>query len=56
MPGAQQSLKGEGMPLHEAGSKHGNLHVTYTVAFPKQLSKAQKDTVKKLFAGSHDEL
>ena len=56
MPGAQQSLRGEGMPRHEAAKRHGDMHVTYTLAFPKQLSKAQKDTVKKLFAGSHDEL
>ena len=56
IPGAQQVLPKEGMPLHENAHRHGSLHVTYTVAFPRQLSQSQKDAVKKLFGSSHDEL
>ena len=56
VPGAQQTLEGEGMPLHEASNRHGSMHVTYTVAFPQQLSKAQKEAARKLFGSSHDEL
>ena len=56
VPGAQQVLAKEGMPLHEHPHRHGSLHVAYTVAFPRQLTQAQKDAVRKLFAGEHDEL
>ena len=56
VPGHVVSLAGEGMPLFEHPDRHGDLYVTVTVAFPKQLTEKQKATVRKTFEGLHDEL
>lgn len=48
VPGQMQTLKGEGMPLLDQARRHGDMHVTYTVAFPKQLSETQKKCIKEL--------
>ena len=56
VPGHIVRLAGEGMPLFEHPDRHGDLYVTVTVAFPKQLTEKQKATVRKTFEGLHDEL
>ena len=48
IPGQQQVIQGEGMPLLDQGKKFGNLHVTYTVEFPKSLTEAQKKCIHEL--------
>ena len=55
IPGEIRTLKGQGMPLFENGHKFGNLHVSFTVAFPTKLSEAQKAAVRKMSL-RHDEL
>ena len=46
IPGQMQTLKGEGMPLLDQARKRGDMHITYTVAFPKQLNESQKRCIK----------
>ncbi len=41
-------VKGEGMPVHEAPSTFGDLHVTYEVSFPKSLTAEQIDALKEV--------
>jgi DnaJ-class molecular chaperone len=41
--GYVQTIKDEGMPMHEFPSQRGNLYVEYTVVFPQKLSEAQKE-------------
>ena len=48
IPGQMQTLKGQGMPLLDHAKQHGDMHVTYTVAFPKQLNQSQKKCIKEL--------
>lgn len=48
IPGRMQTLKGEGMPLLDQAGKRGDMHVTYTVQFPKQLTESQKQCIKEL--------
>ena len=48
IPGQMQTLPGEGMPLLDQARKRGDMHVTYTVAFPKQLTESQKKCIKEL--------
>ena len=48
IPGEMQTLKGEGMPLLDQARKRGDMHVTYTIAFPKQLNESQKKCIKEL--------
>jgi len=48
IPGEMQTLKGEGMPLLDQARKQGDMHVTYTIAFPKQLNESQKKCIKEL--------
>ncbi|GMF33722.1 unnamed protein product [Phytophthora fragariaefolia] len=43
-----RSVEGEGMPVHNYPSQHGNLHVHHEIRFPNKLSAAQKELVKKL--------
>ena len=38
-------IKGEGMPIHDKYSEYGDLVVTYTVGFPKELTEEQKKVV-----------
>lgn len=42
-------IKGEGMPIHEVPSQFGDLHVTFEVAFPGQLTSEQASTITTLF-------
>lgn len=49
IPGQVQRIKGEGMPKYEDDSKYGDLFVTYSVEFPKELSDSQKEVVKQTF-------
>ena len=51
-PGEVEKIKGEGMPLYDYPSEYGELIVTYTVEFPKELSQEQKDIFKKVFGRS----
>eukprot|EP00873_Tetraselmis_striata_P012603 jgi/Tetstr1/432867/TSEL_022216.t1 len=51
-PGQVASIPGEGMPLMDNAHRHGDLYVTYHVAFPNSLSTAQKDAVKSAFQGA----
>ncbi|KAK9824319.1 hypothetical protein WJX72_009416 [[Myrmecia] bisecta] len=48
IPGQVVTLRGEGMPLPDQAHKHGDLHVTFTIAFPQALSEQQKVLVKQL--------
>mmetsp|Transcript_16590 Transcript_16590/g.29765 ORF Transcript_16590/g.29765 Transcript_16590/m.29765 type:complete len:387 (+) Transcript_16590:68-1228(+) len=42
-------VKGEGMPLEDNPSRHGDLHIKIIVDYPKKLTKDQKETVLQLF-------
>lgn len=44
------TLAGEGMPVHNYPAEKGDLHVKYTVRFPKTLTAQQKDSIKQLLA------
>ena len=74
-PGQVRVIKGEGMPVYESvrntlhrGSgafntqRHkGDLYVTYSVAFPRQLAEEQKRVVRETFPADtpmhlHEEL
>eukprot|EP00475_Leptophrys_vorax_P014081 TRINITY_DN20469_c0_g1_i1.p1 TRINITY_DN20469_c0_g1~~TRINITY_DN20469_c0_g1_i1.p1 ORF type:complete len:365 (-),score=23.73 TRINITY_DN20469_c0_g1_i1:192-1286(-) len=61
-PGEVRKIAGEGMPVYDA-TRHGDLYVRFTVAFPDELSERQKDVVRATFGGradgsskSHEEL
>jgi len=57
-PGQVQRLPGQGMPVFEKEIR-GDLYVQYTVAFPKDVSDAQKKQLKDIFSKAewaHDEL
>jgi len=56
VPGHLMVLPGEGMPLFEHPDRRGDLYVTVTVAFPRQLSEKQRAAVRETFQGLHDEL
>ena len=51
-PGEVRILKGEGMPVFNHEHQKGDLHITYTVAFPASLNEEQKSQVRKLFGDS----
>ena len=55
VPGEVRTIQGEGMPHFENGHQFGDLHVTFTVAFPKSLTESQKAAVRKMSL-KHDEL
>jgi len=48
-PDAVKVLKGEGMPHHESASDKGDLHVKFTVDFPKSLTAKQQEAIRQLF-------
>lgn len=50
--GMTHRIKGEGMPLFGNSARKGELIVTYSVKFPKQLSSEQKDGLRKLLEGA----
>ena len=58
VPGQRQTLQGQGMPLLDQARKHGDMHVTYTVAFPKDLSEPHKKCIRELHNAfpAHEEL
>lgn len=43
-----RTIKNEGMPIHNFPSEHGDLFVENKIKYPKVLTEAQKDLVKKL--------
>lgn len=43
-----RQVAGEGMPVHNYPSQHGDLHVHHEIAFPKSLTAAQKARVAEL--------
>ncbi|GLD98521.1 hypothetical protein PINS_up007218 [Pythium insidiosum] len=45
-----RTVHGEGMPIHNYPSQHGNLHVLHHIKFPAKLSKKQKEMVEALLA------
>lgn len=47
--GLADVIKGEGMPIHEHPSEHGNLIVVYQVNFPDSLTREQGDILETLF-------
>ena len=51
-PGSVARVRGEGMPVHNAHKKHGDLIVTYHVDFPKKLDEKTREQVKRLFEGA----
>ncbi len=51
-PGDVQRVEGEGMPMYGAEHTRGDLHITYTVAFPDALTDQQKAAVRDLFGGA----
>lgn len=44
-----RKVSGEGMPLHNFPSQHGDLFVKYIVDLPNKLNEEQKEAVAKLF-------
>lgn len=42
-------IKGEGMPVHEVPSDHGDLYINIKVKFPKTLSEEAKTQIAELF-------
>lgn len=44
-----KTLKGEGMPHHEFASDKGDLHILFHIAFPRNLTPQQQDSIAKLF-------
>jgi len=46
--GSVMTIKGEGMPVHNAPSQKGDLHITFTVIFPEKLTEEQKQGFNKL--------
>ncbi len=58
-PGEVVRVAGEGMPVFEGAGRRGDLHVRYTVAFPRELREKDKKAVREMFAAAdwrHDEL
>lgn len=51
-PGQVAKIAGEGMPLMDNAHQHGDLYVTYQIAFPDTMSNAQKESIQKTFAGT----
>lgn len=45
-----RKVTGEGMPLHNFPSQHGDLLVKYIVDLPSKLTEEQKEAVGRLFA------
>ncbi|KAA0157434.1 hypothetical protein FNF27_00682 [Cafeteria roenbergensis] len=48
-PGQVIKMDGEGMPVHNVPSQSGDLYVTITVAFPRELTQAQHTAVASIF-------
>ena len=48
IPGQLETLKGEGMPLLDSPRKRGDMHVTFTVAFPQQLNDSQRKCIQEM--------
>ena len=44
------TIKGEGMPHHNYPAERGDLHVKYTVRFPRTLTDKQRDGIKQLLS------
>jgi len=47
-PGFLQTVKGEGMPIHEMPSNKGNLQITYEIIFPRTVTEEQKTEFKRV--------
>ncbi len=47
-PGQTVVIKEEGMPVHEVPSQFGDLHVTFDVVFPTNLSNEQKEKLTQI--------
>lgn len=47
-PDTKHKLKGEGMPIHESHSDHGDMTITLKVKLPKKLSAEQKAELEKI--------
>jgi DnaJ family protein B protein 11 len=56
IPGQVFRVEKEGMPLFDHPERAGDMYVTITVAFPKKLTDAHRESVRKIFKGFHDEL
>lgn len=48
-PFETRKITGEGMPVHNYPSQHGDLFVKYIVDLPRQLSENQKEAARALF-------
>ncbi|KAJ1446970.1 DnaJ C terminal domain-containing protein [Pelagophyceae sp. CCMP2097] len=48
-PAEVQRVQGEGMPVHNFPSEHGDLFVKFQFKMPNELTAAQKDAVASLF-------
>lgn len=46
-PGASRLVVGEGMPISKGGGK-GDLHITFDVVFPQQLTPQQKTQLRQI--------
>jgi len=46
--GEERVVAGEGMPIHDSWGNFGDLHIHFQVAFPSELTPAQKAQVRKL--------
>ena len=54
-PGDVARLRQEGMPVPGGARRFGDLYVTYSVRMPAALDEAQKEAVRRLFAGAFPE-
>jgi DnaJ-related protein SCJ1 len=50
-PGFVQTIKGEGMPLFERPTSHGDLFVEYNVVLPTKLSEETRQSLAEAFYG-----
>eukprot|EP00331_Platyophrya_macrostoma_P009905 CAMPEP_0176423324 /NCGR_PEP_ID=MMETSP0127-20121128/10217_1 /TAXON_ID=938130 /ORGANISM="Platyophrya macrostoma, Strain WH" /LENGTH=352 /DNA_ID=CAMNT_0017804255 /DNA_START=71 /DNA_END=1129 /DNA_ORIENTATION=+ len=50
-PGQILKVEGEGMPLHEYSSQHGDLYIEYVVNIPKKFTEEQMSLLKTFFMG-----
>lgn len=47
-PGSSRVVRGEGMPISKQPGSRGDLHVSFDVMFPRQLSAEQKEQLRRI--------
>ncbi|KAI3890613.1 hypothetical protein MKX03_010690 [Papaver bracteatum] len=49
-PTHEETIPGEGMPIHNDPSRKGNLRIKFNIEFPRRLTAEQKAGIKRLLA------